>query len=114
MSNSDLPSGFEDLAQFVPTWALKGQAARARKLKNCDLDELGRFYRAVLPRLDAIVGHLNRFPLDAMPPAEQTLMDVVLTFAETAYPADLNWKVTEQPGILPFERFAFSGASERW
>lgn len=109
-----LPPGFADLERFAPEWCLKGQPARMKKMVSTDFAALTDFYQVMLPRLDAVVEHLNAFPLDDMPPAQQRLMDLALTFAETAHPVDLKWAGAEQPGVLPLERMHFSGASLAW
>jgi len=109
-----LPEGFEDLQPFVAKWALKGQKARYSQMLAVDMAELRALYDAVLPRVEAIVAHLDRFPLDEYPPAEQALFDLAATFAETAHPVDFKWKAPQFDDIFPFERVRLSSASEKW
>lgn len=114
MSDKALPPAFADLQHFVSDWALKGQRARYTKMISVGIAELEIFYNAVLPRIDAIVTHLNDFELDAMPPAEQALMDLSLTFAETAHPVDFKWPATQFDDVFPIDRVELLSRSEAW
>ncbi|MFI9832816.1 hypothetical protein ACIHIX_34605 [Streptomyces sp. NPDC051913] len=66
--HSELPDGFSDLAPFLDRWRLTGQQSRMRAMAAADMPELRTFYDALLPRIDAIVAHLNQFPVDDLPP----------------------------------------------
>jgi hypothetical protein len=111
---SVLPAGFGDLEHYVDAWSLKGQRARYNRMLEVDIQALRQFYQTMLPRMDAIITHLNRFPLDAMPEPEQHLMDLALTFAETAHPVDFKWKATQFDDVFPFDRVRLTSASEAW
>jgi len=75
-----LPEGFEDLAPFAEAWALPTLRARHEKRRSSTMEEIRRFYEAMLPRMDAIVSRLEQFPLGAMPEAEKRLLDLALAF----------------------------------
>jgi len=109
-----LPAAFADLQPLVADWALRGQRARYAKMLAVDMPTLTAFYDRMMARMDAIIVHLNAFPLDDMPTAEQTLMDLALTFAETAHPVDFKWKHTQFDDVFPFDRVKLLSASEAW
>ena len=110
MSES-LPADFAALAPFVGKWALATEQQRYDNLLASGMDELQAFYDAMMPRMEAIIQHLNRFDLDAMPPPEATLLRLATTFMESAHPIDLRWKDTDIEDKFPADRFRFLGPS---
>ncbi len=112
--DSRLPAAFADLECFVAEWALTGQHARYGKMVSVDMERLRAFYQAMMPRIDAIVSHLNGFSLERMPAPEQTLFDLALTFAESAHPVDFKWRHAQFEEVFPFERFRLYSASQAW
>lgn len=112
--NIELPDAFADLAPFVSAWCLADQPARYLKLVSSSMTELRQFYEAVLPRVGAIAEHLSAFPMNNMPAAEKALFELALTFAETAHPADFNWKTTEMPELFPNDRLRYTSAALTW
>lgn len=114
MTEQILPPGFADLEPFVGAWALKGQSARYGRMTQTDMSDLTAFYEQMLPRVAAALDHLDGFPLNAMPAPQQRLLDLVLTFAETAHPADFRWQSTSLEGVFPFERIKLFSASNAW
>lgn len=103
-----LPHEFGDLEGWVADWAIGEEAARNRKRLASSMDQLQAYYNAMLPRMDAIIPYLNQYSLDALAPAELTLLDLALMFMEVA-PAveiyrhpDVPWGfVAERFNILP-------------
>jgi len=90
-----LPESFAALMPFFD-WSLATETERNAKRNASDMDELVAFAQAMLAEADRIVAHLNRFPMDAMPPAETRLMFMLLSLAEVA-PAVEQYK---QPGVI--------------
>jgi hypothetical protein len=109
--NTRLPAEFGDLTRFVKEWALETERDRYVKLLATSLDELKVFFDAMLPRAEAIVAYLGRWPLDALPADARLLYDLILTFVETAHPIELKWRTTNVADSLPPERLRFHGAS---
>ena len=107
MKSNSLPAGFDDLAPFVADWALGDEKARHRRMLEAGLAELRRFYDAMLPRYPAIVAHLNKHPLDAMPAEARRLFDLARTFIETAHPIELNWRTPDIEDSFPAERLLY-------
>ncbi|MEU5323969.1 hypothetical protein AB0G67_45685 [Streptomyces sp. NPDC021056] len=112
--HNELPDGFSDLAPFLDRWRLTGQQSRMRAMAAADMPELRTFYDALLPRIDAIVAHLNQFPVDDLPPQERALFDLALTFAEVAHPVDLDWRSSDVSDLFPAERIDLVGPSQAW
>lgn len=110
----ELPVEFAGLEPFTARWCLPDSPARMRAMAAADMADLVSFYDAMLPRLDAITGHLNQFPLNDMPPREQALLDLALTFAEVAHPVDLQWQVTEPGELFTAGRINLAGPSRAW
>ena len=98
-----LPTDFSDLEQFAP-WILPTEVARMQKRRESTLDDLQHLYGAVLPRLEAILSHLERFPLDALPEAEKNLLRLSTALAEVA-PFVEQYKRTILPEIFDESRF---------
>ncbi|HSV84536.1 MAG TPA: hypothetical protein VLK85_35485 [Ramlibacter sp.] len=89
-----LPAAFADLAAHA-AWCLPTETERNRRRNASTLAELLAFRDAILPRVDAIVRHLNGFPLAGMPPAQANLMHMLLSLAEIAPAVECY----HQPGV---------------
>jgi hypothetical protein len=98
-----LPVGFEDLSEFVPTWAHASYSQRQNARLASDMKQIRAFYKAMMARLDAIVGHLNEFPIDALPPGEQTLLDLCLSLAQVGNCVTL-WHAPDQQDAFDAQR----------
>lgn len=78
-----LPEAFADLEPFLE-WALDAEAERVSRRQASRLEDLQKLYDAMLPRMDAILEHLNQYPLTDMPGPEKVLLKLSLSFAEVA------------------------------
>lgn len=76
---SVLPAAFADLAPFAD-WALPTEGERYAKRLATPLPEMDRFYRAVLPRVDDMLVHLDTFELDGLDDPAQHLMWLLYSF----------------------------------
>ena len=83
MTEPALPEPFEDLAPFVD-WALETERARTEKKVGASMDEVRAFYDAVLPRLDAMIEHLEGFSDGDMPAPAHRLYLMALSLVEVA------------------------------
>jgi predicted Ser/Thr protein kinase len=99
-----LPTQFRELAPFVADWALTTEAQRLAKLTQTSIAELKVFYDAIFARAEEIRAYLDGFRLNAMPEDAQTLLDLLLTFIETAHPIELNWTTTDIDDAFALER----------
>lgn len=95
MNEPSLPTGFEDLAPFL-AWSLEEEADRVARRQASNIDEMRAFYDAMLPRMEAILAHLNQYPLAELPRDAKTLFLMALAFCEIA-PA-VEWY--EQPQVI--------------
>ena len=109
--NTPLPPEFADLSPFVKDWALPTEEARYFKLLATPIEELRPFFDAMLPRSEAIVEYLKRFPLDGMPADARLLYDLMVTFVESAHPIELNWRTTNIEDTVAADRLRFHGPS---
>ena len=64
---TSLPKSFETLETLVPQWALATQNERQKKRITSSTGELRAFYDAILPRLEEILAHVDKFPLNELP-----------------------------------------------
>jgi hypothetical protein len=110
----ELPEAFADLTPLLEQWRLPDQRARMRALAGVGMAELRAFHDAMLPRVDAIVEHLDRFDTGELPGPEQALFELALTFAEVAHPVDLSWRTTEVSDLFPLEQVHLVGPSRAW
>jgi hypothetical protein len=79
-----LPEGFEDLERFVGDWALPTEEQRLNRRLGSDMASILAFHDAIMPRLEAIFEHLDRYRLDALPEDAQRLLCMALSLAEIA------------------------------
>ena len=82
-AESVLPAEFEDLAPFVD-WALESERARTERKVAASMDDIRAFYDAVIPRLDAMIDHLEGFSGGDMPAPERRLFHMSLSLIELA------------------------------
>ena len=83
VAESALPEAFEDLAPFVD-WALEPERARTGKKVAASMEDIRAFYDAVIPRLDAMIDHLEEFSGGDMPAPERRLFLMALSLIEVA------------------------------
>ena len=103
MTEAQLPAQFEQLEAHLQ-WALPTEYARNQHRNRAKMADIQAFYDAIFPRMEQVIDHLNGFPLDDMPAAEQRLMYLVLSLAEVANAVELF----KQPDVIdgfPPERF---------
>jgi hypothetical protein len=83
-SNSTLPSGFEALEPFVGEWVLPDAVARMNKRQSSTIQEIRRFYAAMLPFGERALAYLRDFQLGELPPEAERLLRLMLALAEVA------------------------------
>jgi hypothetical protein len=81
---TSLPKSFETLETLVPQWALATQNERQKKRVNSSTGELQAFYGAMLPRLEEILSHVDKFPLNELPADSFRLFTLAMSMAEIA------------------------------
>lgn len=78
MSTVSLPAEFNDLERHA-AWAIPTWSGRSERRLNSSMEDLRAFYDAMLPRFGAIVAHLNRYELEAMPEDAKRLFYMALS-----------------------------------
>lgn len=81
---SSLPAGFEALEPFVADWALEDAVARMARRQASGIEEIRRFYDAMLPLGEAALQHLRQFQLGDLPVESERLLKLMLSLAEVA------------------------------
>ena len=99
-----LPGEFEDLERFAATWCLPTQAERHAQRVHSAMTDLEDFYRTILPRMDAIAGYLNEFPLDKLDANADNLLNLSLSFIEVSLAVELFHAPDDSRG-LPHGRY---------
>ena len=102
---STLPKQFSSLEPFVPLWAFATENERSAKRWVSSPAEYKEFYNAAMPQIEAIMAHLDSFPLDAMPAPEKTLFHLALAFAEAAPHVEMYKAAAEVPNSFAAHRF---------
>lgn len=63
MTENVLPEAFSELEFWVERWALDTQNAREAARRASSSADLQAFYDAMIAQMEAIIAHLNTFPL---------------------------------------------------
>lgn len=100
---ASLPAEFADLAPHM-AWALATEGARNARRRAATLAELQAYYNAMLPRMRAVIAHLNTFPLDNLPPPQRNLLYLALSFMEAAMSVEV-FKEPDETGAFPPDRY---------
>lgn len=99
-----LPAAFTDLEPFCAKWLRPTESQRNQVRISSKMTEIRTFYDAVLPRFDAIIRHLNGYPLGKLPPAEENLLNLAFAFVEATAPVErFNSPIVTK--TFPPERF---------
>lgn len=85
-----LPVGFEDLLPFVPDWLGDTADARWDIRARKTMPEIQYFYDVMLERSEAILSHVEQFPLSALPAPTLRLFQLQLALAQAAMAIELH------------------------
>ena len=78
------PADFAML-EALADWAAPTERERLALRRGASAAELQHFYDLFKPELERALAHLDGFPLDALPDAEQRLLNLTLMMAEVAF-----------------------------
>lgn len=84
MKQYSLPQGFEALEPFVGDWVLPDAIARGAKRQSSTIEEIRRFYEAMLPLGEAALAYLRQFQVGSLAPEAERLLKLMLALAEVA------------------------------
>jgi len=90
MTERSLPDGFEALEPFRAYWGVPGTQDRRDRREAAGMAEIMAFYEVMIALAPAAMKHLERFALDAMPPREARLMELVLALAHVSMATELH------------------------
>jgi hypothetical protein len=110
MTGNLLPAAFTDLDPFVKHWALPRESERNNKRISSSMDDLQRFYDAMLPRIGEAAKYLDQFPLDEMPADALRLLHLSLSLMEISMAVEVLGQ-PNMPDSVEDSRFEFT--SER-
>jgi hypothetical protein len=85
-----LPAGFAALEPFVADWAIAGTANRAARRSASTPEERAEFFAVASPLLGTALDYLDKHPIDALPPAEQRLMNLMLSLGHVALAVEIQ------------------------
>ncbi len=94
MTNS-LPPEFADLEPFAG-WCLATEAERFGKRLKSSMDEMQAFYDAAFPRLDDMLGYLDKFDLNALPEDAGRLLTLSYSLVNVSFPVEV-WRQARVP-----------------
>ena len=86
-------------------WALPTEKKRNQLRLNSSMEDLRKFYDAMLPQIDKVFEYLDKFQVGALSEPEKNLLNMTLSLAEIANAVEL---FKTQPGVIdgfPADRF---------
>lgn len=104
MTERQLPEPFHDLEPYLG-WSLPTARERRAKREASPMREITTFYEALLPRMEEILSHLDRFSPEDAPGDVQRLLLLTLSLAEVA-PA-VEWYGSPRIEGLDVSRFQY-------
>lgn len=112
MTDAALPAEFADLNPYASAWALACERDRQRKRATSPMAEVRAFYDAAFPRLEAIIGHLDRYRLEDIesgraPSEVCRLHRLALACMEASHPIEMHWAATDIDDAFPIDRLVF-------
>ncbi len=108
-----LPQGFEELETWAGAWALPTQNIRWDKRLASTREELKAFYNAVVPYLERILDHVDKYPLGGLPEQSARLFDLALMHAEIAPNVELYDGDPNVPHSFEEKRFIAVHGNDR-
>jgi len=85
-----LPAGFEDLEPFVDQWSLKGTQERHVRRETTSIEDIRRFYDAMLAKAPAVIAFLDGKPFDSLADDERRLMRLLLALGHVAVAVEVH------------------------
>jgi hypothetical protein len=105
MTERILPAGFEDLEPFAAHWALPTQRARREKRLASTMDEINSFYKALLPRVEAIAKRLGSRRIDQLAADQLRLLWLAFMFMAVAPAVEIFGQPEVRGNTFPYQRF---------
>jgi len=104
MTQPLLPREFSDLEPFVADWCLDSEPERYAKRLSSTMDEIQAFYDATMPRAEAAMQYLEKFPLDDLPEDAHRLLKLLYSLILMSFAVEV-WRQPYIPdtGTAQFE-----------
>ena len=85
-----LPAGFAELEPFVGYWALETNDERRAARSTARMEDIQRFYDAIVARADEAIAHCEQYPLDDMPADATRLFKLLLAMNHAAIAVEMH------------------------
>lgn len=85
-----LPAGFEDLEPFLDQWCLQTTQERHTRRETASMEDIRRFYDAMLIKAPAAIAFLDGKPFDTLTDEERRLMDLLLALGHVAVAIEVH------------------------
>ena len=92
---TSLPPDFADLEPYLQ-WCLATEADRYAKRLASTMEEMQAFYDAAFPRLEEVLGYLDRLQLDALPEDAGRLLTLCYSLINVSFPVEV-WRQARVP-----------------
>ena len=92
---TSLPHDFADLEPYSQ-WCLATEADRYAKRLASTMEEMQAFYDAAFPRLEEVLGYLDRLELDALPEDAGRLLMLCYSLINVSFPVEV-WRQARVP-----------------
>ena len=104
MAEPLLPAEFADLERWVADWCLDSEPERYAKRLSSTMDEIQVFYSAIMPRAEAAIQYLEKFPLDDLPADAMRLLKLLYSLILMSFAVEI-WRQPYIPdtGTAQFE-----------
>lgn len=99
-----LPTEFADLDCFTERWGAESYNDRWQARLSAKFEDITAFYNAMVPRMPAVIEHLNGLPINGLPPSEQALLRLAAAFMEASIAVEI-FHAPDEPGVFPASRF---------
>ncbi len=104
MAKGSWPEEFTDLEKYSD-WCLETEQERSDKRQASTFDEIKALYDDLLPRADAILAYLDKYPLEEIPADVRPLLQLTWALAEVAPAIELFGEV-QVPDGYDVKRFS--------
>jgi hypothetical protein len=85
-----LPAGFEELERFVGRWDRMTIQQRWDNRSEASMQDIREFYEAATPLADAALAHVEKYPLNDLPPPEAALFRLLLSLSHASMAIEVH------------------------
>jgi hypothetical protein len=91
-----LPPAFSDLEPWLEDWCFDSEPERYAKRLDSTMDEIQKFYDAVMPRTEDAIEYLEQFPLDDLPEDAFRLLKLLYSLIIMSFAVEI-WRQPKIP-----------------